>query len=268
MHRGHAFSALTAWTAAREAGGACLLRIEDIDATRCRPEHEAAVREDLAWLGLRFDRLVRRQSKHLADYALALERLSGMGVVYRCFRTRAEVLAAMAGAPQAGDPADAAAFTGAPLPEGEEAALLAAGRPYAWRLSLAAAAARLGGFDRLTWVEEGEGAGTQRADPRPLGDVVLGRKDVGVSYHLAVVHDDALQGVTHVIRGADLAGVTGVHRVLQALLDLPTPVYRHHRLLTDAEGRRYAKRDRGETLAALREAGVTPAQLRAELGFG
>ena len=267
LHRGHAFSALTAWTAARDAGGRFLLRIEDTDFTRCRPEYEAAIYEDLAWLGLDWETPVRRQSEHRADYEAALDRLIGHGVVYRCFRTRREVLAASAGAPQAGDPADPEAFGGGPHHPDDEARRLAAGEPFAWRLSLSAARRRLGPFDRLTWRERGIDPGQRRAEPEPLGDMVVARKDVGVGYLLAAVVDDALQGVSEVIRGMDLQPVTSVQRVLQALLDLPAPAYRHHRLLAGPDGRRYAKRDRSETLRGLREAGVNPADLRAELGF-
>ena len=267
LHRGHAFSALTAFAAARAAGGTFLLRIEDIDATRARPAFEAAIFEDLAWLGLSWPTPVRRQSEHMADYEAALERLRAQGLVYRCFRTRKEIAQAMASAPHGA----MEQFRGEPLPAGEEAERLARGEPFAWRLSLAAAAARLGGFDRLVFVEEGHGPLGERGEiaARPAlgGDVVLARKDVGVAYHLAVVVDDALQGVTHVIRGQDLFEAAHVQRLLQALLDLPTPVYRHHRLLVGPDGKRYAKRDRAETLQALRAAGVTPADLKAELGL-
>ncbi|MBA4793459.1 MAG: tRNA glutamyl-Q(34) synthetase GluQRS [Phenylobacterium sp.] len=267
LHRGHAFSALTAFEAARAAGGTFLLRIEDIDATRVRPAFEAAIFEDLAWLGLSWPTPVRRQSEHMADYEAALEQLRARGLVYRCFRTRREIAQAMASAPHGA----MEQFRGAPLPPEEEAERLDRGEPFAWRLSLAAAEARLGGFDRLSFVEEGRGPsgehGSIAARPELGGDVVLARKDVGVAYHLAVVVDDALQGVTHVIRGQDLFEATHVQRLLQALLDLPTPVYRHHRLLVGPDGKRYAKRDRAETLRALREAGVTPAELRAEMGL-
>lgn len=261
LHRGHAFSALTAHEAARAAGGRFLLRIEDIDATRCRPEFEAAILEDLAWLGLTWETPVRRQSDHLDDYQAALARLEADGLLYRCFRTRREVAQAMASAPHG--PMEA--YRGAPPPPDEEARRLAAGEPFAWRLSLDAAERRLGGFAHLTFEEEGEG--TLPARPELGGDVVLARKDVGVAYHLAVVVDDALQGITHVIRGRDLFEATHVQRLLQALLGLPTPVYRHHALLTGPDGRRYAKRDRAETLRSLRERGMSPADLRRELGF-
>jgi len=268
LHRGHAFSALTAWTAARDAGGRFLLRIEDTDFTRCRPEYETALLEDLTWLGLDWETPVRRQSEHRDSYDAALERLRDQGVLYRCFRTRKELMALAGVAPHADDPADILAFAGGPLVPGEEADRVAAGQAFAWRLSLAAAHRRLGGFDRLTWVEETADPGIRTARPDALGDMVLGRKDIGAGYVIASVIDDALQGVTHVIRGEDLIPATSIQRVLQALLDLPTPVYRHHPLLLGPDGKRYAKRDGSVTIMALREAGVTASELRTELGFG
>lgn len=261
LHRGHAFSALTAHAAARTAGGRFVLRIEDIDATRCRPEYEAAIFEDLAWLGLTWETPVRRQSAHLADYQAALRRLEVEGLLYRCFRTRRELAQAMASAPHG--PMEA--YQGQPLPPDEEARRLAAGEPFAWRLSLDAAARKLGGFAGLTFTDET--AGVVPARPELGGDVVLARKDVGVAYHLAVVVDDALQGITHVIRGQDLFEATHVQRLLQALLGLPTPAYRHHPLITGPDGRRYAKRDGAETLRSLRERGMSAAELRGDLGF-
>ncbi|WP_425988108.1 tRNA glutamyl-Q(34) synthetase GluQRS [Brevundimonas sp. TWP2-3-2] len=267
LHRGHAFSALTAWTAARRANGRFLLRIEDTDFTRCRPEYEAAILNDLAWLGLDWEPPVRRQSEHRADYDAALVRLRDMGVLYRCFRTRKELMALAGMAPHADDPTDAQAFAGGPLSPGEEAETLASGQPFAWRLSLAAARDRLGDFQQLTWVEETAGPGIRTARPEALGDMVLGRKVIGAGYVIASVVDDALQGVTHVIRGEDLIETTSIQRMLQALLDLPTPVYRHHPLLLGPDGKRYAKRDGSVTLAALREAGMTAEVLRTELGF-
>ena len=268
LHRGHAFSALTAFEAAREAEGRFILRIEDIDRTRCRPEFEAGIHEDLAWLGLSWETPVRRQSEHMADYAAALAGLSERGLTYRCFRTRREIADAIESAPHGA----MEAFRGEPLAPHEEARRIEAGEAYAWRLSLAAAERALGGFGGLAFVEEGSGPAGERgliaARPALGGDVVLARKDVGVAYHLAVVCDDALQGVTHVIRGEDLFEATHVQRLLQALLGLPTPVYRHHRLLTDAEGRRFAKRDRAETLRELRAQGMSAEALRTELGFG
>ena len=267
LHRGHAFSALTAFNAARAASGRFILRIEDIDRTRCRPEFEAATYEDLAWLGLTWEEPVRRQSDHMADYQGALDILRARGLLYRCFRTRKEIAAEIERAPHGA----MEAFRGAPLSPAEEARRLESGQSYAWRLSLAAAEAALGGFDQLDFLEEGEGPNGERgriaARPQLGGDVVLARKDVGVAYHLAVVFDDALQGVTHVIRGQDLFEATHVQRLLQALLGLPAPVYRHHRLLAGADGKRFAKRDRAQTLRDLRARGVTPQALRRELGF-
>lgn len=267
LHRGHAFSALTAWSAARAAGGRFLLRIEDTDFIRCRPEHEATLLEDLTWLGLDWEQPVRRQSDHRADHDAALDRLREEGVLYRCFRTRRELMALAGVAPHAEDPVDVQAFAGGALPPAEEAARVAAAESFAWRLSLAAARDRLGGFDTLTWTEETADPGVRRAHPEILGDMVLGRRDIGAGYVIASVVDDAIQGVTHVIRGEDLIPTTGIQRVLQALLDLPTPIYRHHRLLLGADGKRYAKRDGAVTLAALRKGGMTPKALRAELGF-
>jgi glutamyl-Q tRNA(Asp) synthetase len=267
LHRGHAFSALTAWTAGKVATGRFLLRIEDTDFTRCRPEYEEAILFDLAWLGVDWERPVRRQSEHRADYDAALDRLREMGVLYRCFRTRKELMALAGMAPHADDPSDAHAFAGGPLSTDEEAGKLAAGQPFAWRLSLAAARDRLGDFHHLTWVEETADPGVKTASPETLGDMVLGRKDIGAGYVIASVVDDALQGVTHVIRGEDLIETTSIQRVLQALLALPTPTYRHHPLLLGPDGKRYAKRDGSATLAALREAGMTPEALRGELGF-
>ena len=268
LHRGHAFSALTGFAAARDSGGRFLLRIEDIDFTRCRPEFEAAICHDLAWLGLSWETPVRRQSEHMDAYRAALEELKARGLLYRCFRTRAEVAQAIESAPHGA----LEAYRGAPLPADEEATRVAAGEPYAWRLSLDAAAEALGGFADLSFLEEGDGPAGERgvvqARPEAGGDVLLTRKDIGVAYHLAVVVDDALQGVTHVVRGQDLFEATHVQRLLQALLALPTPIYRHHRLLANAEGRRLSKRDGAETLRSLREAGMTPAGLRAEMGFG
>ena len=262
LHRGHAFSALTAFDAAQRAGGRFLLRIEDIDRSRCRTEFEAAIYEDLAWLGLNWEQPVRRQSEHIADYEAARPKLEAEGLLYRCFRTRRELASEIAGAPHG----PTAAFRGGPLPPAEEAARLAADEPFAWRLWLDAAQRRLGGFEGLTFEVEGEGV--VQARPEIGGDVVLARKDAPVAYHLAASVDDALQDVTHVIRGEDLAEAAHVQRLLQALLGLPTPVYRHHRLILGPDGKRLAKRDRSETLQELRARGVTPQDPRVEFGLG
>jgi glutamyl-Q tRNA(Asp) synthetase len=268
LHRGHAFSALTAARTAQEIGGRFVLRIEDIDVKRCRPEFEAGIYEDLAWLGLAWEQPVRRQSEHPGDYAQALARLRERGLIYRCFKTRREILDDIARAPHGPQ----AAYVGVPPSPDEEARRLTAGEAFAWRLSLAAAREALGpGFAQLEFTEIGRGpageTGVQRARPELAGDVILARKDLGVAYHLAVVVDDALQAISHVVRGEDLFEATHVQRLLQALLDLPTPVYRHHRLLVGPDGKRFAKRDKAETLAEIRRRGVSAEALRAELGF-
>ncbi|MNQ43420.1 Glutamate--tRNA ligase [compost metagenome] len=269
LHKGHAFSALTAWSAAREVGGRFILRIEDIDPTRCKPEFETAIFEDLAWLGLDWETPVRRQSEHLADYAAVIDALGARGLLYRCFRTRKDILDAIGDAPHG--PAEA--VRPGPHAPDDEARLLAEGRPYAWRLSLDRAREALGESEwkALSFVEQGVGpdgeTGVIRARPDTAGDVVLARKDAGTAYHLAVTHDDALQEITHVIRGLDLFEAAHIQRLIQALMGWPAPVYRHHRLLTGPDGRRYAKRDQSVTLAELRAGGVTPEALRAELGF-
>ena len=269
LHRGHAVSALSAYQAAQAAGGRFLLRIEDIDATRCRPAFEAVILEDLAWLGLRWETAVRRQSQHMDDYRAALDGLIRRGLVYRCFRTRRELADDIGRAPDGAEPEP---FRGGVLEPDEEAARLARGEAFAWRLSLDAAKRELGErWRELSFLEEGVGPGGEvgviAAEPQRAGDVILARKDLGVAYHLAVVVDDALQGVTHVIRGQDLHEAAHIQRLLQVLLGLPAPVYRHHPLLLRPDGKRFAKRDSTETLAALRASGVPGAQLRRELGF-
>lgn len=264
LHLGHAHAALFAWRRARDAGGRFLLRIEDIDATRCREEFADAILEDLAWLGIDWDGAVRRQSECFADYRAALERLDGMGVIYPCFCTRAAIRAEIARAGSAPHGPEGPIYPGTCRSGSaqERARRRAAGETFALRLDVARALARAG---ELTWMDER--AGTVRADPASHGDVVLARKETPTSYHLAVTVDDALQGVTVVTRGADLFAATHIHRLLQALLDLPVPRYHHHRLLTDADGRRYAKRDRALTIRALRDAGSSPGEVRAMAGF-
>ncbi len=267
LHRGHAFSALRAFTEAKARGGRFLLRIEDIDTTRCRPVFEKALLEDLTWLGLTWELPVRRQSEHMVDYHAALQSLCDRGLAYKCFRTRKDVAQDMASAPHG----QTATFRGAPLPADQEAYRLSQGEPFAWRLSIDAARTALGDFEGLTFQEEGAGpegqSGKILADPERQGDIILARKDVGVAYHLAVTVDDALQGVSHILRGEDLFEATHVQRLLQALLNLPTPIYRHHPLLRGADGVRLAKRLNSETLQSLRLAGVKPETLRKELGF-
>lgn len=267
LHLGHAFSALTAWRAAQHAGGRFLLRIEDIDEGRSRPAFEAAIAEDLAWLGVTWEAPARRQSEHIEAYRPALAALRERGLLYRCYRTRRDRLADIGRAPHGPAPA----HSGGPLAPSQEARCLADGRPFAWRLSVAAARAELGDLSSLDFLDEGAGPqgehGRIAAEPEQLGDVILGRKDGAVAYHLAVVVDDALQGVTHVIRGCDLFEAARIQRLLQALLNLPTPTYHHHRLLLDTDGRRLSKRDGGSTIAGLRAAGTTPAEVWAKFGF-
>lgn len=267
LHLGHALSALLGHDAARAAGGRFLLRIEDLDAGRSRSEFEAALIDDLAWLGLRWDEAPARQSARGALYREALGRLADRGLLYPCACTRREIALA---APQEG--AEGSVYPGTcrgrPMAAAGEA-------PHALRLDLDRALAALGrDAATLGWTElDGGGLvapGAHRLDPqalRAMGDPALARKDAGFAYHLAVVADDAAQGVTHVTRGADLAASTPLHRLLQALLGLPTPLYRHHRLIRDAHGRRLAKRDDARSLAALRGEGATLAEIRRMVGL-
>ncbi len=258
LHLGHAYSALIGWRAARAAQGRFLLRIEDIDEGRCRAEFIDAIIRDLAWLGLDWDGDVRRQSQHWDDYRAALDRLVDAGLVYPCFCTRAAIKAEIAragGAPQ-GDEGPLYPGTCRRLSDDERARRIGAGNSFALRLDVAKALAQTG---PLFWEDDAQGR--IEAKPEALGDVVIARKDIPTSYHLAVTIDDALQGVTLVARGVDLFAATHLHRLLQALLDLPVPRYRHHPLLTDAAGKRFAKRDKALTLRALREAGKTPAEV-------
>ena len=265
LHLGHACSAFHVWDAARAANGRVLLRIEDIDQTRCRPEYEAAILEDLQWLGLDWDGPVRRQSDHFDDYEATITDLRMRGLVYRCFRTRREIAAAM----PAGARPDEWGFRGRPLPASEEEKRLARGEAFAWRLSLAAARDALGPrYERLGYVDESNGTPRRvPADPAPFGDVVLGRKETPASYHLACCHDDALQGVTHVIRGEDIREMTSVHALLQALMDWPQPVYRFHALILGPDGKKLSKRAGDRGLRAWRDEGKTPDDLRRMTGL-
>ncbi|SNS51620.1 glutamyl-Q tRNA(Asp) synthetase [Sphingomonas laterariae] len=247
LHLGHAYSAIRAHDLARAAGGRFLLRIEDIDPGRTREAHITAIIEDLAWLGLGWDGEVVRQSARLGLYAAALDRLKAMDLVYPCFCTRAEI-AASAAAPH-GDEAPVYPGTCRHLDAATRAGRMAA-EPHAWRIAMDAAVARAG---PLAWRDDIAGAVV--AVPEKQGDVVLARKDAPVSYHLAVVVDDAAQGISDVVRGQDLFAATHVHRLLQALLDLPTPLYHHHALLVGPDGRRLAKRDGAPALALLRHDG-------------
>jgi glutamyl-Q tRNA(Asp) synthetase len=257
LHLGHVRSALEGWHAARCDGGRFLLRLEDIDRTRCRDKYAAAIIEDLAWLGIDWDGPVRKQSEHFGDYRRALDRLNELGVLYQCFCTRREIQAEIAragGAPH-GDAGPRYPGTCRRLSAEDVAAKLRSGRDYALRLDLARALALTG---PLHWIE---GENRRQAEAALLGDVVLARKEFPASYHLAVTVDDAIQGVTLVTRGEDLAIATHIHRVLQALLGLPAPRYRHHALLTDAVGRRLAKRDGAPTMRSMRQQGMDPAEI-------
>lgn len=260
LHLGHAHSALFAH--AQAGSGRFLVRLEDIDPGRCRPEFDAAILADLAWLGLEWELPVRRQSQHLDDYARALARLDGMGLIYPCFCTRKDIQDEIERAGHAPHGPDGVLYPGTCRRLDKAQAADRMGEPHALRLDMAQACAMAG---PLSW-HDCE-AGTIPARPQEFGDVVLARKDTPTSYHLAVSVDDHLQGVTLVTRGRDLFAATHVHRLLQHLLGLAVPDYHHHRLLTDEHGRRYAKRDRSLTLAALREQGLSPAQVRAMAGF-
>ncbi len=264
LHMGHAYAALFAARFATGAGARFLLRIEDIDTGRCRPEFETAIFEDLAWLGLSWVQPVRRQSMHFADYRAALDRLSGQGLLYPCFCTRADIQREVAAAAAAPHGPDGALYPGTCRQRGEaeRAARIAAGAPYALRLNMALACTAAG---PLRWQDARHGE--QPAAAEQFGDLVLARKDTPASYHLACTLDDALQGVTLVTRGEDLFAATHVHRLLQALLGLPAPHYHHHKLLLDATGRKFSKRDQAPTLKALRESGKTAADLRALIGL-
>jgi glutamyl-Q tRNA(Asp) synthetase len=272
LHLGHALSALIDFEMAQALGGSFLLRIEDIDASRCRPDFEQAIYEDLAWLGIAWEQLVRRQSENLDAYAQALAKLEAQGLVYPSFESRAEIARHIAqhhGAPWPHDPDGSPLYPGMAkqLPADERARRMAS-EPYALRLDMSAAIARTGA---LTWVETGaepkQDHETLMAEPEKWGDVVLARKDTPTSYHLSVVVDDALQGVTHVVRGQDLYQATGLHRVLQALLGLPPPLYHHHRLILDAEGHKLSKSTNATGLRELRRQGKTAADIRRLVGL-
>jgi glutamyl-Q tRNA(Asp) synthetase len=274
LHLGHAFSAMLNFDLAMQTGGCFLLRIEDIDTARCRPEFEAAIYEDLAWLGMTWETPVRRQSRHLSEYRDALEKLSAQGLIYPSFESRAEIAKLVAqreaNAPWPRDPDGALLYPGAAklLSSGERTRLLESGAPYALRLDMVAACMRAGD---LSWRERGEGpqgeTGAVAARPQAWGDVILARKETPTSYHLSVVIDDALQGVTEVVRGQDLFWSTSVHRLLQALLGLPQPTYRHHRLILDGAGRKLSKSSEATGLRELRAGGATPADIRRLVGL-
>ncbi len=271
LHLGHALSALLNHDMAATANGRFLLRIEDIDPTRCRPHYEQAIYEDLTWLGIKWEEPVRRQSDHLPDYVAAIAALEAQGLIYKSHETRAAFATRVAAYEKSGarwprDPDGAPLYPGPVPPKDADAD---GNRPYALRLRMAQAVQRAGA---LPWREDGNGPGGESGDiaaqPLAWGDVVLARKETPTSYHLAVTVDDALQGVTHVVRGQDLFWSTSVHRLLQALLGLPTPVYTHHRLITDAAGAKLSKSSKATALRELRSRGATPADIRRLVGLG
>ena len=275
LHLGHAYSALVNDDMARQCNGSLLLRIEDIDAARCRPEYEAAICEDLCWLGIDWQHDVRRQSEHFGDYQSAVNKLEAMGLLYPAFESRSEIAALVAERDRQGhlprDPDGVPLYPGRArkMPKAERDRRHREGEPFALRLATDAAVAQAG---VLTWTETGSGpqgqSGTIVAAPQMWGDVVLARKETPTSYHLAVAVDDALQGVTDVVRGQDLFWSTGIHRLLQALLGLPEPDYHHHKLIVDAAGRKLSKSTLATSLRDLRASGTTPADVRRMVGLG
>ncbi len=273
LHLGHALSAILNYDMAAETGGDFLLRIEDIDLARCTPDFEAGIHADLAWLGLHWQEPVRRQSEHFPAYQEALQTLIGRGLVYPAFLTRGEVKAKVAtfeasGRPWPRDPDGTPLY---PLDDRERSnaerqRLLATGMKHAWRLDVERAMTAVGG--RLHWQESGDGErGDIPADPAAWGDVVLSRSDAPSSYHLSVVVDDAAQGITHVVRGLDLFHATSIHRLLQTLLNLPEPLYHHHRLVLDDNGRKLSKSLGDTGIAEWRRRGLSPAELRRRIGL-
>jgi glutamyl-Q tRNA(Asp) synthetase len=270
LHLGHAFAALTAYDTARAAGGAFVLRIEDIDRTRCRSEYEAAIFEDLDWLGIRWEEPVRRQSEHFADYAAALDALERLGMLYPCFCTRREIAEEVARAVDAPHGPEGPLYPGTCRANSmEDRVVRMESEPYALRLDIAKAAEHVGRplyFDERGRGPDGE-RGRRPVEAPMLGDVVLARKELPASYHLAAVVDDALQGIDLVTRGEDLYHATHIQRLLQELLGLDAPVYAHHRLILDETGKKFSKRNQAMTLRALRAGGASPADLRAGLGL-
>lgn len=259
LHLGHALSAILNFEEAERIGARFLLRIEDIDIVRCKPEFEESIYEDLEWLGLNWESPVRRQSEHFEDYAAELSRLEAEHLLYASYETRADLARLITGRDPEGGPRYSREEGLSPA---EAAEREAAGEPYALRLDMEHALSRV--ETPLFWTEVDKQV---EAHPDRWGDVVLGRKETPASYHLAAVLDDALQGVTHVVRGKDLFEATAVHRLLQELLGLPAPIYRHHHLLVDETGKKLSKRDQSTTLRDLRESGVTVAQIKEAIGL-
>ena len=275
LHLGHAYSALLNHDMARERGGRLLLRVEDIDTARCRPEYEEAIYEDLRWLGMSWQEPVRRQSEHFADYEAALAKLEAQGLIYPSFESRAEIAALVEDLDRHGgwprDPDGAPIYPGRArrLSTAERKRRREAGEPFALRLAMDAAVARAG---VLTWTETGAGphgqTGLITAAPQRWGDVVLARKEAPTSYHLSAVLDDALQGVTDIVRGQDLFWSTSIHRLLQTLLGLPEPTYHHHKLILDEEGSKLSKSTQSTGVRELRAGGAVPRDIRRMVGLG
>ncbi|GHB27959.1 tRNA glutamyl-Q(34) synthetase GluQRS [Pseudovibrio japonicus] len=270
LHLGHAYSAILNYEAARQSGGRFLLRIEDIDTVRCTPQLQQDMLEDLSWLGLQWELPVRKQSEHFGDYTKALQKLEALGVVYKAYLTRAQIKRFVAkqdasDTPWPRDPDGAPLYPGdnGVLTKQEQQTLHNSEAPYALRLNMTKAIKLAG--DPLSWTEAQHGL--MQANPAAWGDVVLARKDTPTSYHLSVVVDDALQGITYILRGKDLYHATSVHRLLQTLLELPEPLYEHHDLILDETGRKLAKSAKDTALRELRASGITPAQIRARLGL-
>jgi glutamyl-Q tRNA(Asp) synthetase len=275
LHLGHAYSALLNHDMARECGGRLLLRVEDIDTVRCRPDYEEAIYEDLRWLGMSWQEPVRRQSEHFADYESALAKLEAQGLIYPSFESRAEIAALVEDLDRHGgwprDPDGAPIYPGRArrLSTAERKRRREAGEPFALRLAMDAAVARAG---VLTWTETGAGphgqTGLITAAPQRWGDIVLARKEAPTSYHLSAVLDDALQGVTDIVRGQDLFWSTSIHRLLQALLALPEPTYHHHKLILDEEGNKLSKSTQSTGVRELRAGGAVPRDIRRRVGLG
>lgn len=269
LHIGHAYSALLAYEAVPRGAGRFILRIEDIDQTRSKPEYIDALKEDLAWLRIKWEEPTRQQSKHFAEYKEALDKLDAKGFLYPCFCTRAAIAEEIARSVSAPHGPEGPLYPGKcrDLPEAKRESRMKR-EPYALRLDVARAKEKLSSLAFTEWGEGPDGeTGDVRVDPALLGDIVLARKDLPASYHLAAVVDDARQGMTLIVRGQDLFHATHVQRLLQAVLGYPTPAYQHHKLILDAHGKKFSKRDHGVTLRALRESGKTPKDIREMVGL-